>query len=137
MHLEVYIYAISFGAFMAGLILYGHKKVKAFIYEKQKKFDDFLSTSHYLQGVSLDYIMKEKDQEDEVDEKLKQIQKRTKEEIRRIEQESEAVIRQQVQKLREEFAYKMKIMNARFINETKSYIVDKMMDEVQRKLNTR
>ena len=133
--LEVYIYAISFFIFMGIAVFYGYKSVKAFIDEKKKKFEDFLSTSHYLQSVSLDYIMKEKDQEDDIDEKLIQLQKKTKEEIQKIEKDSQEVIDQQAQKLKEEFAYKMKMMNAKFIHETKSYIVDKMMDEVQKKLH--
>lgn len=129
LHLEVPIYAVSFGIFIICAVFYLKKNVSEFLSQKKKNFEDFFSTSHYLQNISLTYIMQEK--ENDVDAILEKIQQDTKKEIKKMEKKSIEDIQNQIQKLRSEFSYKMKIMNSQFINDTKEKIVGQLMHKVK------
>jgi len=137
-HPEVYIYAVSFAIFCGGVAWYARGSISGYLKGKEKSFDDFLSTSHYLQNISLNYIMHEKEKgEEELEEILAQIKRNTQKEIAQLEAQSKEEVQLQIQKIKDECTYKMKVMNARFVNETKTDIVNRLMTEVERRLQNR
>jgi hypothetical protein len=137
-HPETYIYAVSFLIFCAAAIFYGKQHLTAYLNSKEKSFSDFLSTSHYLQNISLSYIMHEKEKgADDIEAILTQIKQNAEKEIAAVEAESKIEVQNQIQKIKNECAYKMKVMNAHFVNETKTDIVTRLMTEVERRLTQR
>lgn len=129
MHLEGFIYGISFFIFAIGMVFLLKRRLTDFVEQKKKSFADFFSTAHYLQNISLNSLMHEK--EEDVNVVLKKIRQKTKEEILSMEQKSAAEIKDYIHKLKSEFAYRMKITNSKFINETKEKIVLQLMDRVK------
>ena len=125
MHLEVYIYAISFFIFIGIVLFYGHQQMQIYFHKKRKEFQDFLSTSHYLQTISLNYIQQSKEMgETEIEHILNEIKQKNDIEISRIEKESKEEIQRQIQKIKDDSHHKMKIMNARFVTEMKTQIIN-------------
>jgi len=133
-HPEFYIYATSFVIFFTFFVFVAKKQGRAFFKEKQKRIDDFFKTARYLQRVSLDYIMQEKEPDGELKTALHEIRDETRSKIQEMERISEDAIDQQTKKLNQQFTSRMKIMNSRFINETKGQLTLSLMDEVKTEL---
>ena len=137
-HPEVYIYAVSFVIFSGAAIWYARGNISGYLNGKEKSFSDFLSTSRYLQNISLNYIMHEKEKgSEEIESVLDHIKQNAHKEILQLEAQSKVEVQAQIQKIKDESTYKMKLLNARFVTETKTDIVNRLMIEVERRLHNR
>ncbi|USO01968.1 MAG: hypothetical protein H6850_02525 [Alphaproteobacteria bacterium] len=136
-HPEFYIYTLSFSLFFVMFISIMRKKGGAFFKDKQKQMDNFLETARYLQRVSLGYIMEEKKPDGDLKKTLKMIQDESKQKVKEIQAMSLAEIEEQGRKLKQQLNSRMRIMNSRFINETKEELVKALMEQVKKEMSQR
>jgi len=134
LHLETYIYTLSFVLFLIFFIRIVKQKGSVFLKDKQKRMDDFFKTARYLQHVSLRYIMQEKDQDNTFQNTLRVIKTDAQQQIKKMEHDSYEEIEKQAQKLKLQFSSRVKIMNARFIHDAKEILIHSLIKEVMQSL---